>query len=514
MPDLSKVQRRWVLAATVLGSAMAFIDGTVVNVALPVLQRDLRASLAGAQWVVESYAVVLAALILVGGALGDRSGRRRVFVIGVALFALASVWCGLAPTIEQLIIARAAQGIGGALLTPGSLAIIEATFPPAERGRAIGTWSGFSALTSALGPVVGGWLIDHAGWRWVFFLNVPLALITVAIALRHIPESHDDVQQPLDIPGATLATLGLGLVVYGLLEAGAAVSRTGTTALDGQSAVTIVLGVLALAAFVVVEWRSRSPMMPLDLFRSRAFAGANLLTLLLYAALSGLLFFLPYDLLQVQHYAATAAGAAFVPLTVLMFSLSRWSGGLVARYGARRPLIIGPIVAAVGLAMFARPGIIAPGFAHYWTTFFPAILVLGIGLVITVAPLTTTAMGAVPPQHAGLASGVNNAVARTAGVLAIAGLGLVWSIAFRSRLDERLTARGVPPAERARVTELGVRALGDTTVGHDAALAFVGAFRVVMLVAAGLAVGSAAAAAALIPPGSGASDPSATAGHG
>ncbi len=503
VPALARSRERWTLVATVLGSAMVFIDGTVVNVALPILQRDFGASLAGAQWVVEAYAVVLAALILVGGALGDRFGRRRVFVLGVIVFASASVWCGLAPTIGHLIVARGIQGIGGALLTPGSLAIIESTFAPAERGRAIGTWSGFSALTTALGPVLGGWLIDHAGWRWVFFLNIPLAIVTVAVTVWRVPESRDDAAPPLDISGALLATIGLGLVVYGLLEAGGTMNEHVGHALSSPSTAIALLGLLALVAFVIVEWRSRSPMMPLDLFASRAFTGANLLTLLFYAALSGALFFLPYDLLQVQHYSATAAGSALVPLAVLLFALSRWAGGLVHRYGARLPLIAGPVIAAAGYALFARPSIVASGFASYWTTFFPATVVLGLGLVVTVAPLTTVAMGSVPAERAGLASGVNNAVARTASVLAVAALGLVGSLAFRARFDRELAEQGVSPIDRARLVSLGVRALGDSSAAHmaphTAEHAFVGAFRVVMVVAAGLALTSAAAAAVFIP---------------
>lgn len=499
VPALTRSQQRWTLVATVLGSAMVFIDGTVVNVALPILQRDFGASLAGAQWVVEAYAVVLAALILVGGALGDRFGRRRVFVLGVVVFASGSVWCGLAPTIGHLIVARGIQGLGGALLTPGSLAIIEATFAPADRGRAIGTWSGFSALTTALGPVLGGWLIDHAGWRWVFFLNVPLAIVTIAVTVWRVPESRDDAGRPLDISGALLATIGLGLVVYGLLEAGSAVNDTPGRALSSPSTAVALVGLLALVGFVIVEWRSRSPMIPLDLFASRAFSGANLLTLLFYAGLGGALFFLPYDLLQVQHYSATAAGSALVPLAILLFALSRWAGGLVHRYGARLPLIAGPLIAAAGFVLFARPSIVASGAASYWTTFFPAAVVLGLGLVVTVAPLTTVAMGSVPAHRAGLASGVNNAVARTASVLAVAALGLVGSLAFRARFDRELAEQGIPPLDRARMVNLGVRALGDSSTAHTAAHAFVGAFRLVMAVAAALALASAAVAAVLIP---------------
>lgn len=314
--------RPWVLAATIIGSSMVFIDSTVVNVALPVLQAELNATAAEVQWIVESYSLFLAALILVGGSLGDRFGRRRIFAYGIIMFALASVWCGLSPNVNQLILARGFQGLGGALLTPGSLAIISASFSGEQRGRAIGTWSGFTGITSALGPVLGGWLVEQASWRWIFFINVPLAVLVLGILFWRVPESRDEeVTNRLDWWGALLATISLGAIVYGLIEA----SNLGLS--HSVVLTALAVGAVTLLAFIFVEANSRAPMMPLSLFRSRTFSGANLLTLLLYAALSGALFFFPFNLIQVQGYSATAAGAAFLPLILIMFLLSRWSGG-------------------------------------------------------------------------------------------------------------------------------------------------------------------------------------------
>ncbi len=482
----------WILAATILGSSMAFIDGTVVNVALPALQKSLNASVVDVQWVVEAYSLLLAALLLVGGSLGDRYGRRRIFILGVALFSLASAWCGFASGIRQLVFARALQGAGGALLVPGSLAIISASFRDEDRGRAIGTWSGFTAITAAIGPVVGGWLIETISWRAVFFLNLPLAIAVLLICFRFVPESRDEGENArLDWFGAALITVGLGSLVYGLIES----SQLGF----GHSTVlaTLIAGSMVLIVFLFVETRVHNPMLPLELFRSRDFFGANLLTLLLYGALGGTFFFLPLNLIQVQGYTATAAGAALLPFILLMFFLSRWSGGLVDRYGAKRPLIIGPIVAAVGFALFAVPGV----GAGYWTKFFPATVVLGLGMAVSVAPLTTAVMNAVPENRVGIASGINNAVSRAAGLLAIAVLGIVMLDAFNRSLDRSLSSVTLPAALRQSVEDQQIK-LAAIELPKDVAPAqrevvrqaidksFVAGFRRVMLIGSALALAS------------------------
>ena len=495
MDDASRSARRWTLVATILGSSLTFIDGTVVNVALPALQADLHATITDVQWVIEAYALFLSALILVGGSLGDQFGRRRMFLAGVTLFTLASVACGFAFSTRALIVARALQGVGAAFLVPGSLAIISATFDDAERGRAIGTWSGFSAITAAIGPVAGGWLIEHWSWRAVFFLNVPLAALVVVLSLRFMNESRDESRTSrIDWIGAALAVLGLGAVVYALLEwpqAGA--NRSALIA-------TLASGVAALAAFVIVELRVPAPMLPMALFKSRTFALTNLLTLLLYAALTVVFWLVPLNLIQVQHYSATAAGASLLPFPLLMFLLSRWSGGLVASVGSRLPLTVGPILAAAGLLLFARAGI----GGSYWAAFFPAVVTLGLGMSIVVAPLTTTVMGAVESQHAGVASGVNNAVARVAGLVAIAVFGLVLVRAFDARVNPALDRLELPAASRTAVDrELPKLAGADVDAAlqpaqraparHVVDEAFVFAFRVVMAAAAMVALASAVA---------------------
>jgi EmrB/QacA subfamily drug resistance transporter len=488
----------WVLAATIIGSAMAFIDGTVVNVALPQMQQRLGATAVDAQWIVEAYALFLAALILVGGSLGDHYGRRRIFLLGVGIFTVASVACALALTPQQLIAARAVQGVGGALLVPGSLAIIGASFREEDRGKAIGTWSGFSGITTAIGPVVGGYLVDNVSWRAAFLLNVPLATAVLLIALRYVPESRDPDSRRLDVPGAVLATVGLGGIVYGLINS--------SLAGFGSAAVilSLFLGTLALVAFVAREQRTQDPMLPLTLFRSRNFSGANLLTLLLYAALGGALYFLPFALIQVHGYSATAAGSAFLPFVIITFLMSRWAGGLVTRYGARLPLIIGPVIAATGFILFAIPG--TEG--SYWTTFFPAIVVLGFGMSFVIAPLTTTALNSVEGRHSGLASGVNNAVSRTASLIAIPVLGIFVFVVFSASLDAQVATLDLSQAAHqqleAQKVNLGAaqvpEGLGDETAAVQRAIreSFVAGFRVAMFVAVGLALASAVAAGFMI----------------
>ena len=491
----SKARGRWILAATILASSMTFIDGTVVNVALPALQTNLNATAVDMQWVIESYALLLSALLLVGGSLGDHYGRRRIFLLGVAVFAVASGLCGLVGSIRQLIAARALQGFGAALLVPGSLAIISNSFSEQERGRAIGVWSGFSAITTAIGPVLGGWLIEHVSWRAVFFINLPLAVLVILISLRHIVETRDPESTRVDWFGAILAALGLGAFVYGLIESSQASFN------NRWVSVALTAGIVVLMLFLFLESRLSQPMLPLTLFRSRTFAGTNLLTFLLYAALGGTLFFLPLNLIQVQRYSPTASGAALLPFILIVSLLSRWSGGLVTRYGPKLTLVVGPVVTALGYLLFLVPGI----GGSYWTNFFPAVLVLGLGMAITVAPLTTTVMSSIPQHRAGIASGVNNAVARTASLVAIAVLGVVMLHVFKTGLDGRLTAANLPaPAAqsvRAQSTKLAAIAVPENLDPGTQQLirrvideSFVSGFRFVMAIGAALAAASAVTA--------------------
>jgi EmrB/QacA subfamily drug resistance transporter len=490
VPGYADQAKPWVLAATILGSSMAFIDGSVVNVALPAIQSDLNLSVQGAQWAVNGYMLMLGALILVGGSAGDRFGRRRIFVSGIAVFTAASIGCGLAPNVTVLIAARVVQGVGGALLVPVSLAIISAAFPAPERGKAIGTWAGFAAVAAALGPVLGGWLVDTVSWRAIFFVNLPIAVIALGIAFRHVPESRKPPEDsPLDWPGGFLAALGLGALAYGLTAA----SHRDWTHPSVSGA--LIASAIFLIAFIRREARAASPMLPFGLFRSVTFSGANIVTLLLYFALSGAFFFLPFDLIEIQGYSATLAGAAFLPFTLIMGGLSTWSGGLTDRYGARLPLTAGPLVAAAGLALFAVPSI----GGSYWATFFPGMVVLGLGMTISVAPLTTTVMSSVEDRHAGTASGINNAVSRIAGMLAVALLGTLAVGAFGSALETRLTGLPVSPeirralkAEVAKLAEAQVpsQARGEQQLVLKQALneSFVQSFRLVMLISAGVAL--------------------------
>ncbi|MGH3665173.1 MAG: MFS transporter [Egibacteraceae bacterium] len=406
---------RWVLVAAVLGSGIALLDATVVNVALPTLGEDLGASLGGLQWTVNAYTLTLAALILLGGSLGDRFGRRRVFLVGVVWFAVASLLCGAALSIGQLIAARALQGVGGALLTPGSLAMIQASFHPDDRARAIGAWSALGGIAAAIGPFLGGWLVEAVSWRWVFLINAPLAVVIVVLALRHVPETRDPTTHGrFDVAGAVLGALALGGITYALVEGEGGFAAP---AVWGSA----VVGVLGLVAFVVTERRGRNPMLPVDIFASRQFTAANLVTFAVYAALGGVFFFLVLNLQIVSGFTPIASGMALLPVTVLMLLLSERAGLLAQRIGPRLPMSAGPLVCAAGPLLLSGIG----ADATYVASVLPGVVVFGLGLSLTVAPLTATVLGAADVRHAGVASGVNNAVARAGGLLSVAALPLL-----------------------------------------------------------------------------------------
>jgi EmrB/QacA subfamily drug resistance transporter len=443
----------WILPATILGSSLSFIDSSVVNVALPAMQRDFEAQLATMQWVSNGYMLMLASLILLGGAAGDRFGRRRVFLIGLAAFAAASLGCGLAPTVKWLIAARFVQGIAAALVVPASLAIIGSAYSGEARGRAIGTWAGAAALTTALGPPLGGWLVDSVSWRAVFFVNLPVAAIALLLAMKIPADRGAEGDAPLDLGGAVLGVLALGLISYGLIALGENAPAMGLLALGAA--------IPAVGFFIRHERLADAPLMPLSLFRDREFAGANALTVFLYAALSGGLFLLPFLLIKTHGYSAAAAGAAFLPFSAIMGAGSRAAGGMVERFGPRPPLLIGSLICACGYAMLG----FASGSASYWTGFLPGLVVLGIGMTVAVAPLTTTVFDSAPKDKSGVASGVNNAAARVGGLLAVAALGL----AFGGGAASSIEASSLPPA-----------------------------YRIVMFVAAGLAAMAAVTAASTI----------------
>ncbi|HEX7030388.1 MAG TPA: MFS transporter, partial [Gammaproteobacteria bacterium] len=390
----------WVLVAAILGSSLAFIEGSVVNLALPSIQSDFSTASSGVQWVLNAYLLVLGAFMLVGGSLGDRYGLRRIFVLGTAIFGAGAAACALAPALSWLIAARLVQGLGGALLVPASLALIGSHFEDEERGRAIGTWAGASALTTAIGPVLGGWLVDQWGWQSVFVMVAPLAAATVAIAVWRVPVTHPVRDERPDYAGALLLAGALALLIFALVDAGPAWRRIAAA----------LAALLAGGMFLHRERRCRHPMLPLALFRSRSFSGANLMTLLLYFALTGALFFLPFNLIQVQGWSATAAGAAFLPFTVIMGFGSTFAGGMLRKFDPRHMLTIGPLVTAAGFFALAVPGTDAA----FVTGFLPGIVIIGIGMTLSVAPLTTVVMSSVGDGQAGLASGVNNTAARLA----------------------------------------------------------------------------------------------------
>ena len=406
---------RWVLPATILGSSMSFIDGSVVNVALPAMQSDFATDFSRLQWVMNGYLLALASLILLGGAAGDRVGRRRIFLVGLCVFVAASVACALAPTSVFLVGARFVQGLGAALLTPTSLAIVSAAYDGDARGPAIGTWAAAGALMTALGPPLGGWLVDTVGWRSIFFINVPIGAVALLFALRLPPDDAVDRSIPLDYRGAALATLALGLLTFGLISVGE----------DALGRGLVALGCALPAAWLFVrhEARAAAPMMPLTLFHDRSFSGANALTVLLYAALGGAFFLLPLVLIQVHGYSATAAGAALLPFAIILGLGSRTAGGLIARMGPRAPLVIGPSVAAAGFLLLSLGG----DHANYIVGFLPGLVVVGIGMTVAIAPLTTTVFDSAPDAMSGIASGINNAAARAGTLVAIAALGLSFT---------------------------------------------------------------------------------------
>ncbi|MCL4562234.1 MAG: MFS transporter [Chloroflexi bacterium] len=494
---------RWILAATILASSMAFIDGSALNVAIPALQASLNASGAELLWVLNAYLLMLAALILVGGSLGDRWGRKKVFMAGIGLFILASMASGLSPSIQWMIAARVVQGIGGALMIPGSLAIINATVAADRRGRAIGTWSATTTLVTVAGPLLGGVLSDHSLWRGVFLINFPLGLASLVVLYYKVPETRDEtVSGPIDIAGAVLVTLGLAGIAYGSISA----SSDGLS--DPRVYGTLILGLIALAGFVWVEMRRKSAMMPLFLFGSRTFAGTNLLTLFLYGALSVGTFFLSLNLIQAQGYSKTEAGLAFLPFSILLILMSRWAGGLADRIGPRLPLILGPTLVGAGFLWLAIPGV-TQGPSEYWTSFLPGTILFGIGMGFTVAPLSSTVMGSVARNYSGTASGINNAVSRTAGVLTIAIVGSIALVVFGSSLQEHTSQLALSPEAQASL-QVEAQNLGETSVPSQVApsqaaavadsihLAFVGTFRLVALICAGMAWLSALLAAILV----------------
>ncbi len=497
----------WVLVATISASSMAFIDQTALNITLPAIQAELQASGGDLLWIVNIYQLMLASLILVGGSLGDRYGRRRIYLIGIALFTAASIACGFAPTSGLLIAGRALQGIGGALMVPGSLAIVSAYFDDASRGRAIGIWSSFTTMTSILGPILGGLLVDADFWRGIFFINIPLAALAVFALLRYVPESRDeDAPRQTDFLGTALVTIGLAGIVFGATELGRFdADRLAPTPVLYAS---LVIGVLALIAFVVVESRIRNPMVSLKLFASRTFTGANALTLFLYGALAGALLFFPLNLQQIQGYTGTQASLALLPFSILLMIISPWMGNVVNRFGPRLPLVIGPALVGFGFIALSLPGI-TDGINSYWTTYFPGAVLLGLGMGITVAPLTTSVMGSVPQRSAGVASGINNAVSRAAGVLAIAIMGGIALSTFMNTLTASLDASAVPDevrreviatADRLGATDAPEGTSGEVVAVVDTAVAesFLQTFRLMMYIGAGLAWISALLAALLV----------------
>jgi EmrB/QacA subfamily drug resistance transporter len=427
MSNNSSIER-WTLISTILASSMVFIDFSALNVALPAIQTDLNISGKSLLWIINAYSLFLSSLLLVGGSLGDLYGRKKIFIIGIIVFSVSSFLCGISAGKTLLITARAFQGVGGALMVPGSLAIISAVIPGERRGKAFGTWSTFSALTTIIGPALGGWLAGLGLWRVIFFINIPFAVVTIMALIIKVPENKDDSAKKLDISGAILATIGLSGITYGFLEA----SDRGFGNLFIQ--LSLAAGIVSLIAFIIVEKKSTHPIMPLNLFKLKTFSGVNAMTLFVYAALSAALFFLPLNMIQVQNYPEEIAGLALLPFAVLISGLSRFSGIFSDRFGARKPLIAGSFLVGIGMLLLTFPGL-TEGPKDYWTTYFPGIIIVGIGMGVVVAPLTATVMACVPKNNTGIASGVNNTMARTAGLLAIAVLGAIVLITFKNTLS-------------------------------------------------------------------------------
>ena len=496
----SREAKRWTIVGMILASGIVFLDGTVVNVALPAIDRSLAAGLSGLQWVIDGYALSIAALLLLGGSLGDRYGRRRVMIVGLIGFGVASALCGVALSIGWLIAARIVQGVAGALLVPASLAVITAVFTNAEeRGQAIGAWTGWSGIVTVAGPFLGGWLVDALSWRWVFFINLPLIVVAVVLLLRHVPETRDvEAAKRLDWAGAALAVLGLAGTTFALIEGPARGWRMPIVL------VALTGGLLAIGVFLAVEARLAHPMVPLRFFRVRNFAGANLATLGVYFALSGAIFLVIIYVQNVLGYSALVAGLCLLPLSLMMLVLASRFGKLAGRYGPRFFMAAGPLIIGAGLLLFMRLDPASGSVSGYWSVLFPAIVVLGLGLCLTVAPLTTTVMNAVPAHNAGIASAINNVASRIAGLLAIAGLGIVIAVTFSAALTERTNALALVPDVAARVAEArhdpSARPAADLPPEAASAItsAYTTAFRRAMLWCALIAIGGGVVSALVI----------------
>ena len=500
MSQISSTEKKWALAATIIGSGMAFINGSVVNVALPAIQSSLDSTVADMQWIISIYTFMLGTLILTGGSAGDYYGRKRVFGIGVFLFLLSSIWCGLVPDVQQLIIARGGQAIGGAMMIPGSLAIITDLYEKQERGKAIGTWSGFTALLTAAGPLLGGILIDQFSWRFIFLINIPMAVITLLILFLRVPESKASGKNGSpDWYGALLATLGLGLICYSLINT----SELGIT--DPLILTTLIAGILVFICFIWVEHTVKNPMMNLGLFNSRSFTGANLVSLFLYLSLAVVFFLLPFNLIQIQGYSATAAGAAFIPFPLLVGVLSRWSGGMIVRFGAKPLLITGPVLTGVGFILLGLYGTVS----NYWSGFFPGIFFMGLGVALSFAPMKTTVMSSVPPKDTGTASGINKAITRLSGMLSVALLGALAIIFFGYELLEMMHQSNIPQDiqlqllnEKSNLAKVNIPEIVSAEIRTDLERSvresFLASFQKVMFVSAGLVMLGALSAALLV----------------